>query len=189
MSLRGCGPAANLAPMRRRGCRACNALDVVAAALALLLALPCGQVGARSLVIDGTVVHVTDGDTLWLRPDGAGEKPFRLRLAGIDAPERCQSGGAQAGAALAARVLHKRVQVITRATDDFQRAVATVHVDGEDVGAWLVLQGHAWTRGYRHAPGPYARQEAEARTARRGVFADPQAQDPRAFRKQHGPCE
>jgi endonuclease YncB( thermonuclease family) len=154
----------------------------------MLLAPHNGQAEASRIAIDGTVVHVTDGDTLWLRPDAAGAAPFKLRLAGIDAPERCQSGGAQAGAALAARVLHKRVQALTRATDDYKRAVATVHVDGEDIGAWLVLQGHAWARGYRRSPGPYARQEAEARAARRGLFADPQAQDPRAFRRQHGPC-
>jgi len=163
--------------------------SLAVAAIALLLALSGGEAEARSLVIDGTVVHVTDGDTLWLKPDAAGERPFKLRLAGIDAPERCQSGGAQAGAALASRVLHRRVQAVTRATDDFQRAVATVRLDGEDIAAWLVLQGHAWTHGYRHAPGPYARQEAEARAARRGIFADPLAQDPRLFRRLHGPCE
>jgi micrococcal nuclease len=156
---------------------------------ALLLALSGGEAEARAPVIDGMVVHVTDGDTLWLQPDAADRKPFKLRLAGIDAPERCQSGGTQAGAALAARVLHRRVQAVTRATDDFQRAVATVRLDGEDIGAWLVLQGHAWTRGYRHAPGPYARQEAAARAVRRGIFADPLAQDPRLFRKLHGPCD
>jgi len=189
VSLRGCELRANLAPTRRHGCRACNVLDAAAAALALLLALSHGQAEARSLAIEGTVVHVTDGDTLWLRPDAAAEKAFKLRLAGIDAPERCQSGGAQAGAALAARVLHQRVQAVTRATDEFQRAVATVRLDGEDIAAWLVQQGHAWTRGYRHAPGPYARQEAEARAARHGIFADPLAQDPRLFRKQHSPCE
>jgi len=154
----------------------------------MLLALPHSPAHASRLAIDGVVVHVTDGDTLWLQPDAAGEKPIKLRLAGLDAPERCQSGGAQAGAALAARVLHKRVQAVTRATDDFQRAVATVRLDGEDVGAWLVLQGHAWARGYRHAPGPYARQESDARAARRGLFADPQALDPREFRRQHGSC-
>jgi endonuclease YncB( thermonuclease family) len=85
-------------------------------------------------------------------------------------------------------VLHKRVQALTRATDDYKRAVATVRLDGEDIAAWLVLQGHAWARGYRQVPGTYASQEAEARAARRGLFADPQAQDPRAFRRQHGPC-
>jgi micrococcal nuclease len=179
----------NLAPTRRLGARACNGLDAVAVALALLLAQPHGRTEARSLTIEGTVVHVTDGDTLWLAPDAAGHKPFKLRLAGIDAPERCQSGGAQAAAALAARVLNQRVEATRHATDDFQRTVATVRLDGEDIGAWLVLQGHAWARGYRHAPGPYAWQETAARAARRGVFADPRAQDPREFRRQHGRCE
>ena len=52
----------------------------------------------------------------------------------------------------------------------------------------MVLQGHAWASGYSHALAPYAAQEAAARAAGRGVFADPRAQEPRLLRKQHGPC-
>jgi len=104
-------------------------------------------------------------------------------LAGICAPERSQAGGAAARDALAARVLAH-----TRAIDDYRRTVATPRLNGEDIGAWMVQQGHAWTHGCRHAPGPYARLEAEARAAHRGVFADPQAQEPSQFRKQHGRC-
>ncbi len=160
-----------------------------AVAFTLIVLFGHGRAESRPVAIEGTVVHVTDGDTLWLRPDAAGAKPRKLRLAGIDAPERCQPGGVESRAALAARVLHRRVQALPRAIDDYRRTVATLHLDGEDIGAWMVLQGHAWSHGYRHAPAPYARQEIDARTARRGVFADPQAQEPRQFRKQQGPCK
>ncbi len=176
---------------RARGGAACgdNAaiLPRVARVAACWLALAGAGLAAAS-TIEGTVVRVTDGDSVWLQPEAAGAGPFKLRLQGIDAPERCQPGGMAAREALAARVLNRRVHVATRAIDDYRRTVATLRLDGEDIGAWMVLQGHAWSSGYRRAAGPYAQQEAEARAARRGVFADPQALRPRQFRQQHGPC-
>ena len=154
---------------------------------AALIALVCAAT-ALAETIAGTVVRVTDGDTVVLKPDAKGEKPVKLRLHGIDAPERCQPGGDESREALSARVLDKRVKATTHATDDYKRAVATVELNGEDVGGWMVLQGRAWTHGFKHAPAPYAKQELEARAARRGLFADPASQEPRQFRKQHGPC-
>ncbi len=139
--------------------------------------------GAHAL--SGVVTRVADGDTLWVRP--ASGKPVKVRLQGIDAPEHCQAWGEQARAALAARVLHQQVQVRTRAYDDYQRAIAHVELHGEDVAAWMVREGHAWSYRYRRSPGPYAEQEQQARAARRGLFSRP-AVEPRVFRKTNGPC-
>ncbi len=141
--------------------------------------------GAHAL--SGVVTRVADGDTLWVRP--AGGKPVKVRLQGIDAPEHCQHWGEQARAALASRVLHRQVAVHTRAHDDYQRAIARVELNGEDVAAWMVREGHAWSYRYRRSPGPYAGQERRARAARRGLFGQPAAVEPRVFRKTHGPCE
>ena len=146
----------------------------------LVLAL-CGGAQAMS----GVVTHVSDGDTLWVRPEGG--RPVKVRLQGIDAPERCQPWGTQAQAALASRVLHRQVQVRTRAHDDYHRAIGTLELNGEDIAAWMVREGHAWSYRYRRSLGPYAEQEQQARAARRGLFARP-AVEPRAFRKSHGPC-
>ena len=150
---------------------------------------------ARADIWPGTVTWVTDGDTLWVRPDTGG--PARkLRLQGIDAPERCQSGGAQARQALIALALHQRVSVQTHARDSWGRAIATVRLSGkggksgEDVAARMVCQGWAWSSGRGRHPGPYAAQQAAARQARLGVFvptAEPQR--PADFRRRHGPCE
>jgi endonuclease YncB( thermonuclease family) len=150
----------------------------IALALSLLL---CGSAHALS----GVVTRVADGDTLWVRPDGG--RPVKVRLQGIDAPERCQAWGAQAKAALAARVLHKQVTVDTRARDDYQRLIGQLRINGEDIAAWLVQEGHAWSYRHRRSAGPYAREEQQARAARRGLFAAA-AVEPRLFRKRHGPC-
>lgn len=135
----------------------------------------------------GVVTHVSDGDTLWVRPPG-GQAPRKIRLDGIDAPEICQRHGEASAQALAQRVLHKPVHVVTRATDDYQRALAKVSLQGDDVGGWMVAQGHAWSYRYRGSRGPYATQEAKARRARRGLFADAQSVRPREFRQRYGSC-
>jgi len=152
----------------------------------LLVAWAAGPVAAFS----GVVTHVTDGDTLWVRADGAAAKakPLKIRVQGIDAPERCQAWGPQAGEALARRVLHRRVEVQTKARDDYHRSIARVSMQGEDIGAWMVVQGHAWSDHWRRREGAYGALEAQARAARRGLFSQPDAIEPKVFRRMHGAC-
>lgn len=152
-------------------------------AAALLLAVLTGPASAWT----GTVTHVTDGDTVWVRAGSA--RPVSVRLQGIDAPERCQAGGPEATAALTARVLRREVDVDARAVDRYGRVVAVVTLRGDDLGAWLVEGGHAWSPGFRRAPGPYAAQERRARAAHRGLFASEAAIEPSRFRRDHGPCD
>ena len=154
--------------------------------LAALLAAGSAQAAS------GVVTHVTDGDTLWVRVDGASPraKPKKLRLRGIDAPEHCQAWGPQAGEALARRVLHRRVQFETVAQDSYHRGIARVAIDGDDVAAWMVTHGHAWSDHYkRRDGGAYGALETQAKAARRGLFAQPGAIEPRVFRRMHGRCE
>lgn len=153
-------------------------------AAALVLAAPAAQ----ALEFDGVVTRVSDGDTVWVRPDDPARRPVKIRLAGLDAPERCQAWGREAGAALSAQVLRQRVRVVTRARDDYGRAIGVLWLDDADVGAWLVAQGHAWNQRYKRHTGRYAALERDARAAGRGLFADPLAIEPRAFRRAHGPC-
>ena len=157
---------------------------------AALAALPAWADETR---FTGVVTCVSDGDTVWVQPDpgadGAHRQPIRLRLVGLDAPERCQAHGPEARAALIARVLRERVTVRRRATDQHGRALGTLWLGSQDLGAWLVREGHAWSARYHGNAGPYADEERQARVARRGVFAAPQPMLPRDFRRQHGPCE
>jgi micrococcal nuclease len=156
---------------------------------AVLLLFACALAGpAAAAGFRGVVSHVTDGDTIWIRPRAGGE-PLEIRLLHLDAPEGCQRFGPEAKRALAQRVLHQAVSVRTDGRDDFGRTLAVVKLRGEDVGAWLVREGHAWSTHQRGKPGPYAAMEAQARQARRGLWAAPGALDPRSFRRQHGRCQ
>jgi len=138
--------------------------------------------------MSGVVTHVTDGDTIWVRPDEPNRKPVKLRLVGIDAPERCQAWGAQATAALSSQVLHRHVEVPTRGVDAHGRLLGGLMLDGHDVSAWMVSQGHAWSARFHRHPGPYAQEQYAAQARRAGLFADPAAVEPWVFRKTHGPC-
>lgn len=154
--------------------------------LLLLLAL-AASTAAHAATFRGVVSHVTDGDTLWVKPGGRGEA-VEIRLVDLDAPENCQAFGPQAKRALAARVLHQTVTVRTRGIDEYQRTLAQIKFKGQDVNAWLVREGHAWSGTFRGKRGPYARLEAEARDAHRGLWANGDAVEPRNFRRSHGRC-
>jgi micrococcal nuclease len=152
-----------------------------------LPALLLVTMGLPAWALEGTVTHVTDGDTLWVRP-AAGGKPVKLRLSGLDAPERCQAWGAESRRALAALVLKQAVRAEVVAHDQYGRRIGRLMRGGLDVGAQLVAAGHAWSQQFRGDPGPYAAQERQARRARRGLFAAARPERPGDFRKRHGPC-
>lgn len=135
------------------------------------------------------VTHVSDGDTLWVRPDAGGDA-VNIRIDGIDAPEICQAWGAEAQAALASRVLHRAVNVNPRRRDGYGRLLASLSEPGTgaDLGEWMVANGHAWAHQYKRFKSTYGAQLSQAQGARRGLFADAQAVHPRDFRKRHGPC-
>jgi len=138
-------------------------------------------------VFFGKVSFVSDGDTLWVLPE-AVRKPRKLRIDGIDAPEICQSGGADARDVLAAYVLNRRVEVTVWRYDDYGRGLARLVLDKKDLGAQMVSTGHAWSYRWGSSLGPYSSQEVFARQARLGLFASHKPELPRDFRKRHGPC-
>lgn len=132
------------------------------------------------------VLRVIDGDTVVVA--AASGVHVTVRLAGIDAPERCQDWGAQARDALEQRLQGRTVLVRSTGLDLHHRTLATLHLADEDLNAWLVAQGHAWSSGPGHRRGPYARQERAAAQAGAGLHGDARALRPDEFRKAHGPC-
>jgi len=168
--------------------RALTAIKLINIALRVLLAMAAVQASAATLQAQsGVVTRVLDGDTLWVSTS-ASQPPLKLRIQGIDAPEICQPGGVQARDALKRQVLGKSVTVTSRAHDDYGRTVGTLHMQGQDMGRWMVAQGYAWGYSNRPKKAPYADEQRQAQSARRGVFSDAAAEEPRLFRKRHGSC-
>ena len=160
-------------------------------ALALELAAPAAAAAPTATPsIDGSVLRVVDGDTLWLLP-AQGSLPFAVRLRGIDAPEICQPWGPEARAALEVRLRGLRVSLrvpASRTHDGHGRMLATVVLDGVDINRELVIDGHAWSDRYRNDRGPYVKQERIAQALDRGLHAAGGAELPRDFRRRHGTC-
>lgn len=151
-----------------------------------------GALAATPLVwaqsFSARVVTVSDGDTVWVTPLQS-QRRMKLRLQGMDAPERCQPGGDASAQALRGLLLNQTVEVEVRGQDDHDRGLARIRYQGKDVAAFMVSQGHAWSYRFKSDPGPYVREEQVARQARRGVFAHVRPERPYDFRRRNGPCD
>ena len=135
----------------------------------------------------GIVTHVSDGDTVWVQPLKGGEAK-KIRLLGLDAPEVCQAWGPQSRDALHGVLQGQLVEVRGRQRDTYGRVLANISYQGHDVGAWMVVQGHAWSSTYQQRSGPYDALQMQAQNQHLGLFADGQAEPPREFRKRVGAC-
>lgn len=130
----------------------------------------------------GKAVHVLDGDTIEVLHNGQAE---RIRLNGIDCPEKGQAYGQKAKHAASDLVFGKEVTLHTFGKDKYGRTIAEVILpDGTNVNHELVREGWCWW--YRkYAPGDMVleRLENETREARKGLWADPQPMPPWEWRK------
>lgn len=172
---------------------------VLAAALLMssLTALPIDSATAaapakRPAGISGTVTSVVDGDSVWVTP-ASGGRAIEVRLLGIDAPEICQDGGAEAKAYLAELVLKQTVHLVVgrggTAHDKHGRTLGTLWLAEVEVNRRLVEEGHAWSERYKWDRGPFVPQERMARALSRGVHrVGSAAIMPKDFRVRHGPC-
>jgi endonuclease YncB( thermonuclease family) len=106
----------------------------------LLLAL--GSLVASAETITGQVVGVSDGDTLTVLD--ASHQQFKIRLSGIDAPEKGQPFGSQAKDSLSEMVFNKQVVVESGTEDRYRRKVGKVQHGGTDVNLEQVKQRMAW---------------------------------------------
>ena len=133
---------------------------------------------------------VQDGDTVTLL-DG-GRVQHRVRIAGIDAPEKGQPFGEAAKEGLSRLVHGRQVEARCRKRDRYGREVCALFVGTQDIGLEQVRSGLAWWyREYAREQtsddrASYEAAELEARGARRGLWRDANPQPPSSWRKQQG---
>ena len=126
------------------------------------------------------VVAVTDGDTIRVRCMDSGQ--IRVRLVGIDAPERGQAFGSRSRQALNSLCYRKRAEIRSTGYDKFGRMLGYVRCAGKDANASQVRSGMAWVDRYATDRNLH-RLQWEARRARRGLWADKKAIAPWEWRK------
>lgn len=165
----------------------------------LAVGIACHAGISLAATLQGTVVRVADGDTVTVA-DGR-HRQVKVRLSGIDAPEKQQAFGRQAGANLARLVMGKPVAVEWDKRDAYGRIigrvlVAPVSCPGcartEDAGLAQIQSGYAWwyrseSRELSHTDQQrYAIAENAARASYRGLWADPKPVPPWQWR--HDPA-
>jgi micrococcal nuclease len=130
----------------------------------------------------GPVVSVLDGDTIEVLHN---TKPERVRLSGIDCPEKGQAYGKKAKQAASELVFGKDVILQTHGQDKYGRTLADVLLrDGTHVNHELVKEGWCWWyRKYAPADTVLAGLEKEARDAKKGVWQDRAPTPPWEYRK------
>jgi endonuclease YncB( thermonuclease family) len=149
-------------------------------ALAVLLVLLAGPASASAETFVARVIGVTDGDTLTVLRAG---HPEVIRLRGIDAPERGQPYGERAKQHAAALAFSQLVAVEAAERDRYGRLLGEVRLsDGRSLNQELVRAGSAWWFCRYSADPLLARLEADARLARRGLWADPRPTPPWDYR-------
>ncbi len=151
----------------------------------LLLCLPFWAWGES---FTGKVVNVSDGDTVTVLREGNLQE--RVRLTGIDAPEKEQDFGQRAKEALSDLVAGEVVTVEFQKRDFYGRIVGKIFLQKKDVSLEQVTRGLAWHyRQYAREQAPedaaaYATAQVEAQREEIGLWSMPDAKPPWEFRRE-----
>lgn len=153
----------------------------------LLLVVALLTLPGHAELFKGRVVHIADGDTITVLD--ADKVQHKIRLAGIDAPERSQAFGRRSRESLADLAANRVVIVETTKRDRYGRWVGKVLADGRDINVEQIRRGLAWF--YRHYESEltdsdqqiYDRAETDAKSSRRGLWADSSPVAPWDFRR------
>lgn len=138
--------------------------------------------------VNGRVVSVTDGDTITILDNTNTQ--HKIRLAGIDAPEKNQAFGTASKRSLSDMVFGRQVAVEWSKHDRYGRTVGKVIVNGMDANLEQIKRGMAWFYAkYQNEQSvqdrlDYASAQDDAQKNHLGLWADKNPTPPWEFRKQ-----
>ena len=137
--------------------------------------------------LQGRVVAIADGDTVTVLDNTNTQ--WKIRLMGIDAPERKQAFGSKSKKSLSALLFNKQVTVEYSKKDKYGRTVGKIIVNGVDANLEQVKAGMAWHyKKYQNEQSVedrfmYADAEILARSKKRGLWFDADPTPPWDWRK------
>lgn len=149
--------------------------------LACILLFAGATALAQPVEIRGQVVAIHDGDSVTVLT--ADKTQVKVRLDGIDAPELKQAFGTAAKQALSQLIFGKNVAVRVSGKDRYGRTLGQLAVGATDVNRSMVAAGMAWQYEKYSKDPKLAAAQADAKTARRGLWSDPSPVPPWAWRK------
>jgi endonuclease YncB( thermonuclease family) len=134
---------------------------------------------AESTEITGKVVSIADGDTCTVLID---REQVKVRLDGIDAPEKKQPFGTKSREHLAALIHEKQVRVVVTGKDRYGRSLGTIWDGKTNVNEAMVRSGLAWHYKKYSRDKRLAELEDAARKSKHGLWADKSPMPPWEWR-------
>jgi len=127
----------------------------------------------------GRVVKVADGDTVTIEN---GER-HKVRLFGIDAPEKKQTYGATSKMELTSHVLGRELTLRVCGVDRYRRIVGELILEQESVNARMLKDGHAWHYVAYSRRRDFQSLELKARRGKLGLWKEANPTPPWEFRR------
>lgn len=121
-------------------------------------------------ILTGKVVSVTDGDTIKILTKR--KTLYKIRLNGIDAPEKSQAFGKKSKSNLSKLVAGRVVDVHYKKKDRYGRILGTIFVDNQDVNLKQIENGYAWVYRRYCKRKDYYEAEEYARNKKLGLWYD-----------------
>ena len=135
----------------------------------------------------GRIVGISDGDTVTLLD--ANKRQYKIRLTGIDAPEKKMPFGQRSKEYLSDLIFSKDVQVETEKLDRYGRTLGKILFDRKDINLAMINAGLAWHyKKYQQEQSAsdrllYSHAEDQARLRRIGLWHDATPTPPWDWRK------
>jgi micrococcal nuclease len=130
--------------------------------------------------LNGRVVSIADGDTFTLL---MGAEKIRIRLHGIDCPEKSQAFGDVSKKFLSELALGKDVIVQKTDTDQYGRTIGILEIDSINVNEELLKAGLAWHYKRFDKNPIWTKLEEQARSDKQGLWIQKDPIPPWEFRK------
>jgi endonuclease YncB( thermonuclease family) len=127
----------------------------------------------------GKISYVMDGDTFVLE---TVEGNLRIRMDGIDAPEKDQAFGRESKAFME-KYIYKQCRVKTNGVDRYGRTIGTLFIKGENINLLSVREGFAWHYKKYSSDTALANAENLAKKEGRGLWKDSSPMAPWDWRK------
>lgn len=132
--------------------------------------------------LTGKVIRILDGDTFEMLVPG--NIPVKVRMNGIDAPEKKQAFGEKSKDHLGKLCFGKTIEVASQGKDRYNRVLGVAYtLTGMDINKEMINAGFAWHYKHYSKDLGLAAAENNARAAKRGLWVDPYPVAPWEFRK------
>ncbi len=134
----------------------------------LIIFLMLSVTPAFSYEMTGKVIKIADGDTVTLMSSDYSK--YKIRLLGIDAPEKSQPFGRKSKRMLANLIGRKVVTAQCTGKDRYRRHLCTLYYRHIDVNGEMVANGGAWVYRRYYKGRYYYRLENQAKSKGLGLW-------------------